>query len=226
MRLVGLTGGIASGKSTTSKLLRREGITVLDCDEIAHAVVRKGRWGWRRVVKEFGQEVLLPDGELDRKKLGQIVFDDASKRKVLNRATHIPVYAELLRQILWSWLLCKWLVVVDMPLLFETGSNKWLKPCVLVYTDQGTQVRRLIARNQLTPEEALKRVNAQMAMDDKLARADEVVDNNGGQEELEKQVVALATRLKSGAQWPGLLWSPVTVGGVLLVLAATLLRGG
>lgn len=78
-------------------------------------------------------------GELDRAKLGQIIFSDASQRRKLNAATHLPVYVELFRQVVVSWLMCKLLVIIDMPLLFETGSHKWLKPSVLVYTDQGTQ---------------------------------------------------------------------------------------
>ncbi|KAL0018856.1 hypothetical protein WJX79_010063 [Trebouxia sp. C0005] len=104
MIVVGLTGGIATGKSTVTALLRQHGVTVLDSDEIAHAVVRQGRWGYERVVKTFGNSILLADGDINRDKLGDMVFKDRDARRRLNSATHLPVAVELARQLAVEWL--------------------------------------------------------------------------------------------------------------------------
>ncbi|KAL6753365.1 dephospho-CoA kinase domain-containing protein, partial [Haematococcus lacustris] len=118
MKIVGLTGGIASGKSTATQRLRHAGIIVIDCDVIARECTLKGRWGFRQVVTAFGHGILDASGGIDRDKLGSMVFKDSSLRRKLNHATHLPVCCNLALQLTWHWLCCRRLVVLDMPLLF------------------------------------------------------------------------------------------------------------
>ncbi|GBF94146.1 hypothetical protein Rsub_07133 [Raphidocelis subcapitata] len=219
MRVVGLTGGIASGKSTVSaQLRRRHGFRVVDADAIAHAVCAKGRWGYRRVVAAFGGGVLRPDGELDREALAALVFSDAAARRRLQAATHPAVALELLRQVAAAWLSFRLVVVIDMPLLFETGSHRFTRPRVLVAADAATQLARLAARDGCGDAAARARVAAQMPLEAKARLADVVLDNGGPPEALAPQVDALAARLRRGALLPGLLASPL--GVVLAALAA------
>lgn len=177
MKLIGLTGGIACGKSTVAELFREQHITVIDCDLIAHDVVRRGRWGWRRVKAAFGPTVLLPNGEINRcahraaarspqalilsaeagtnhattavvcrAKLSEIIFNDAAARRQLNRAVHLPILIDLLGQLAGNWLRFRWAVVIDMPLLFETGFYRWTGPNVVVACNENVQVREKASR--------------------------------------------------------------------------------
>jgi dephospho-CoA kinase len=147
MKLVGLTGGICCGKSTVVRILRSldaggtaDGgpdapwgapgrLGIVDCDLIARDVVRPGAWGYRRVVRAFGPSILQEDGALDREKLGGLVFNDVSARKRLNAATHLPILVRMMTQILvlWVWKRCP-VVVVDMPLLYEIGFQRFTSP--------------------------------------------------------------------------------------------------
>ncbi|KAF5826803.1 dephospho-CoA kinase [Dunaliella salina] len=197
MLLVGLTGGIASGKSTVSKALREEGQAVVDCDAIAHAVTARGRWGFKRIVRAFGADCLTPEGEIDREKLGRLIFNSPVERRKLNAATHLPVGMELLRLVLWHWTKCTRVLYIDMPLLFETGAYKWMARNVVVLVDQDMQVSRLQARDQITTEAALSKVKAQMPVESKAARADHVIDNRGSVEQTKSQVSSLVQKLRS-----------------------------
>lgn len=213
MRIVGLTGGIACGKSMVSTRLRELGFLVLDADAVAHAVVEpvsavaaahalflllplavqpctplQGRWGYRRVVTTFGPEVLRPDGQLDREVLAELVFTHPSARRRLNQATHPAVGLELARQLLWAWLRGKRVLVVDMPLLFESGAWRLCSLCVLVTAGPELQLARLMARDGLPHDAAAARVAAQMPLEEKRRRADMVLQNDGSLEELQGQV--------------------------------------
>eukprot|EP00882_Tetradesmus_deserticola_P010993 GHRQ01011627.1.p1 GENE.GHRQ01011627.1~~GHRQ01011627.1.p1 ORF type:complete len:167 (+),score=46.77 GHRQ01011627.1:326-826(+) len=132
MLVVGLTGGIATGKSTVTRQLISLGVPVIDCDRIAHDTACKGSWGYRRIVAALGRDILDGRGEVDRARLGQLVFADAAARRRLNMATHAPVAWQLLRQLVGHWLRFRRLVVVDMPLLFETGTHKLTSSNVVV----------------------------------------------------------------------------------------------
>jgi dephospho-CoA kinase len=131
--VVGLTGGIASGKSTVSNLLRERSVPVIDADVLAREVVAPGTSGLRAIVSQFGAGVLLPDGTLDRKKLGGIIFRDATKRKVLNGIVHPAVRRAMLRDVVRCWWGGESVCVLDVPLLVEAGLWRWVGDIVVVY---------------------------------------------------------------------------------------------
>ncbi|TQD71688.1 hypothetical protein C1H46_042770 [Malus baccata] len=187
MRIVGLTGGIASGKSTVSNLFKEHGIPVVDADLVARDVLKKGTGGWKKVVSAFGEDILQPDGQVDRPKLGQIVFSNPEKRQLLNRLLAPYISSGIFWEILKLWMKgCK-VIVLDVPLLFEAKMDKWTKPIVVVWVDPETQLRRLMSRDRTSEEDAGNRINAQMSLDIKRTRADMVVDNSGSLEDLRVQ---------------------------------------
>eukprot|EP01024_Parvocaulis_polyphysoides_P034493 TRINITY_DN3052_c1_g1_i1.p1 TRINITY_DN3052_c1_g1~~TRINITY_DN3052_c1_g1_i1.p1 ORF type:complete len:218 (-),score=27.42 TRINITY_DN3052_c1_g1_i1:118-771(-) len=203
MLLIGLSGGISTGKSTVAKLLRQNGVTVIDCDEISKAVTKKGRWGWKRVVRVFGEQYLLQDeaskneaqqkiftkGELDRDALGKLVFGDEEMRRKLGKATHLPIAVNLALQILWKIGTCQTPIVVDMPLLFESGFYKWTSSNVVVWCDQEVQISRLAKRDDISNEEAVTKIKSQKSLEDKKNLADVVINNSTTLEDLELQVL-------------------------------------
>jgi len=198
MRVVGLTGGIASGKSTVSDLLRQLGAVVIDADRIARRVVEPDRRAWKRIVGRFGPEILLPDRTLDRKRLAERVFRSAQERRFLNRVTHPPIYWEILKSLARHWWMKTPLVVVDAALLFETPLRLFLRPVVVVYADPGTQLERLVRRDGIDREEAMRKIRAQMPLEEKKKRADYVIDNSGSLERTAQQVQDLWRRLAPG----------------------------
>ncbi len=200
MRVVGLTGGIASGKSTVSNLLRGLGAVVIDADLVARQVVEPDRRAWRRIVGRFGPEILLPDRTLDRKRLADRIFRSPSERRFLNRVTHPPIYWEILRSLARHWWMKTPVVVVDAALLFETPLRLFLKPVVVVYADPETQLERLIRRDGIGREEALRKIRSQMPLEEKRKRADYVIDNSGSLERTEQQVIALWQKLATDRQ--------------------------
>lgn len=222
MLVVGLTGGIATGKSTVTALLREQGVTVLDCDEIAHAVVRQGRWGYKRVIKAFGRDILLPNGEIDRDKVGEMVFSDKAARRKLNAATHLPVAIELARRIVLQWLKLRPVTVVDMPLLFETGASKLMWPKVLVTCSQEIEVDRLIKRDKCTRSQAEAKICAQMSLDKKKALSQIIIDNSGDQNHCKQQVEQLVCQLQGKYNWLGHATSPVVLIGVVVLVRRVL----
>ncbi|KAJ4727642.1 dephospho-CoA kinase family [Melia azedarach] len=187
MRIVGLTGGIASGKSTVSNLLKANDVPVVDADLVSRDVLKKGTGGWKKVVAAFGEDILLPNGEVDRAKLGQIVFSDSAKRQLLNRLLAPYISSGIFLEILKLWIKgCK-VIVLDVPLLFEAKMNKWTKPIIVVWVDPDTQLRRLMARDRTSEEDARNRINAQMPLDIKRNKADIVIDNTGSLDDLNEQ---------------------------------------
>lgn len=187
--IVGLTGGIATGKSTVSKLFAQKGVPVVDADVVARLVVEPDRPAWRDLVAFFGEEILLPDRTLDRAKLGALIFSDAAKRDKLNEIVHPQVRMEAERQI------AHFIeqdstrpVIYDVPLLIEAGYYKLVDKIIVVYVDPKTQLKRLQKRNNLTEAEAELRINAQMPIDEKLTFADYIIDNRGTIAETEMQV--------------------------------------
>jgi dephospho-CoA kinase len=190
MRLIGLTGGIASGKSLVSRQLQRLGATVIDADRIARDVVLPGRPGWEMIVREFGGSFIDSDGGLDRKALGQLVFNDPRALERLNRITHPLILAEVdrLLQIYRSG--PEGIVVLDAPLLFETGLDRLVDEVWVVVVDHQTQVKRLMERDRLTEQEAGQRIRLQIPLEEKASRADRVIDNRGSAAETERQVIS------------------------------------
>jgi len=190
MRLIGLTGGIATGKSTVARLLHARGATVIDADELAREVVRPGTAGLRAVVARFGDRILTADRELDRAALAAIVFADDAARRDLERITH-PRVTELMQQrIADAFARDAPIVVVDVPLLFETGREDMFEATLLVHAPADLQLRRISERDGLSEADARRRLDAQLPIDGKRQRATWVIENGGDLAATERQVAA------------------------------------
>lgn len=188
MTIIGLTGGIASGKSTVSRILERLGAVVIDADQLAREAVMPDRSAHQAIVAAFGEGVLLPDGTIDRTALGRIIFADPSARKRLEAITH-PAIRELAEQRLAELRRSGVSVAVYMAaLLIEAGATDRVDEVWVVYVDRETQVRRVMARDGLSRSEAEQRLAAQMPMEEKAERGQVVINNNGTPEELERRV--------------------------------------
>jgi len=201
MLVIGLTGGIATGKSTVSSLLKSYGIPIIDADVLARDAVAPGTTDLKKIVAEFGREVLLPDGSLNRPKLGEVIFNDEAKRKKLNNIIHPAVQRAMLWNVLKLWLRGEKLCVLDVPLLIEAGLWKWMGWVVVVYCSSQVQLTRLMERDSSTESAASSRLNAKMPISQKLAYADYVLDNSGTIKEAEMQVGALVKRLQRQTGW-------------------------
>ncbi|GGE76824.1 dephospho-CoA kinase [Priestia taiwanensis] len=189
--VIGLTGGIASGKSTVSTMLEEIGIPVIDADKIAKEVVEVGQEAYIKIVATFGEEILLPNGELDRLKLGAIIFNDAEKRKILNNIVH-PAVRECMNERKNRYLQAgEEAVVLDIPLLFEGNLTNIVDKVLVVYVDEEVQLDRLMKRNDFTKEEALARIHSQMPLKEKVSRSDEAINNNGSLEETKKTLMVI-----------------------------------
>ena len=178
MKIIGLTGGIASGKSTVTRTLVDLGAIIIDSDELAHNIMKPYKPAWKDIVKIFGTEILNPDETINRDRLGQIVFNDPDKLRELNQITHWRIaerYKEDLR------LLRKEkpeaIVVMEIPLLYETHAERICDEVWVVWVDRETQMERLMQRDGISREDALKRIEAQMDLDEKARLADVVIDN-------------------------------------------------
>ncbi len=197
VKKIGLTGSIATGKSTVTAILREEGFTVICADELARRVVEPGRVAFFEIVEEFGDEVVGSDGALDRKKLGAKVFSDRAARKRLEEIVHPQVSKEALFELEKAAKLKPDMpVIYDVPLLYEIGAEGDFDLVVVVHTEQKLQLERLMARDGLGREEALRRIATQMDIDEKAARADLVIYNTGTIAELEREAAKLAQAIK------------------------------
>lgn len=194
---IGLTGSIATGKSTVSKMLQDAGVPVVDADISAREVVMPGTTGLKQIAEAFGTDILQADGTLNRAKLGEIIFEDAAKRELLNQIVHPLVRADMLakRRILFSKGE-KW-VVFDIPLLFESKLTDLVDITLVVATSEETQLARLKKRNHLTEKEARLRIESQMPIAEKRLYADIVIDNDDSLATTRKQVDEFLQRLKS-----------------------------
>jgi dephospho-CoA kinase len=186
---LGLTGGIATGKSTVSAMLVRRGAKLIDADQIAREVVLPGSPVLAQVSERFGKAVLQEDGGLHRKKLGEIIFADPSARKELENILHPPIRMIMKERMrTWETEHPHDLVVVDIPLLFESNLQSMFSEVMLVYTTTEIQLERLMRREGIGMFEAQLRLKAQMEIDKKKTLADIVIDNSGTVEETEKQI--------------------------------------
>ncbi|RKS74430.1 dephospho-CoA kinase [Actinomadura pelletieri DSM 43383] len=189
MLKVGLTGGIGSGKSEVARRLAEHGAVVIDADRIAREVVEPGTPGLAAVVAEFGADVLLPSGALDREKLGRIVFADPDRLAALNAIVH-PLVAERAKQVM-DEAPADAVVVHDVPLLTENGLASQYDEVVVVDAPEDVQLDRLVARRGMTEEDARARMSAQASREDRRAVATHVIDNSGSLDALKAQVDAL-----------------------------------
>jgi dephospho-CoA kinase len=204
--IVGLTGGIGSGKSTVAEMLEKQGAAVIDADAIVHELQARGQPLVDEIAAEFGRGVLAVDGSLDREALGAIVFRDPDARQRLNRLVHPKVGAEFARRLQAAKEAGASVIVLDIPLLFESraaasggASAMHFDTTVLVWVPRETQIERQVARDGYAPDEAERRVAAQMPLAEKRALADEVIDNSGSLAATRKQVDELYARLAGRA---------------------------
>ncbi|NWS78056.1 DCAKD protein, partial [Crotophaga sulcirostris] len=213
MFLVGLSGGIASGKSTVVAVLQELGCAVIDADVIAREVVTPRSKAYRQIVRCFGTEILLENGEINREALGNIIFSQPEKRQLLNSITHPEIQKEMLKRILKYFVLGYRYVILDIPLLFETKRLvKFMKYTVVVYCDAPTQLSRLMQRNGLARAEAEARVAAQLPLDQKLQLATHIIDNSRDQESTRQQVLRLHAHLEDSLDF---LWARLALGTAL-----------
>lgn len=189
MIVAGLTGNIATGKTTVSRMFRKFGASIVDADQVARKVVEPGKPAWQRIVDEFGEDILLEDSRIDRKKLGDIVFSNSSKREKLNSITHPEITKEIRRQV--EELRkggCK-VVIIEAALIVEKGGMKGLlDTLIVVASDEALQIDRLRSRDNLGMKEAKMRIDSQMPLKEKLEHADFVIYNDGDMESTENQV--------------------------------------
>ena len=187
--LVGLTGGIATGKSTVSNMLRGLGAEIIDADQLARQVVEPGQPAWREIVEEFGRDVLTPDGTLDRKKLGAIVFANPEQRKRLEAITHPAIRARVKARV--DELAARGfagIVFYDAAILIEALGHQDMDRIVVVMTDEATQVARLRGRDGTDDAEGRRKIASQMPLGEKAKLADYVIDNSGDREATAEQV--------------------------------------
>lgn len=190
MYIIGLTGGIASGKSTVSTMLEELGAYIIDTDKIAHAVVMPKQPALLDIIDHFGLRVILPDGSLNRELLGDIIFKNPEERSCLEKIVHPYIEKQVNESIGQAEKLGHTVVVIDVPLLFEAGWQHRVDEIWVVYVDIKIQVSRLIARNQLTYEQAMERINSQLNIEEKAKRSHVVIDNALNRENTREQVNA------------------------------------
>lgn len=197
MKWVGLTGGIATGKSTVTDLLRQLGYSVIDADIVAREVVQIGSSGLKSVVSEFGTDVLALDGSLDRKKLGAQIFSDNQKRKKLEQILHPLIQArvqKLKEQLAQQGHL---LAFYDVPLLFENNLEDQFDYTIVVSAHSDLQTQRLMQRDNLSEQQALQRIKSQMELSEKSKRASFVILNNSNLSDLKNQLLQIVEKIKS-----------------------------
>ena len=200
---LGITGGYATGKSTVAGILRSLGVEVIEADELAHAAIRRGEPAWREVLGVFGPCVLRPDGEIDRKGLAARVFADAAERRALEAIVHPAVRESVRRRLAEIGRVePSAMVVLEVPLLFETGMDRGCDARVVVFVPEALQIERLMARDGIDREEALRRIRAQMPLSEKCARADWVIDNAGPLAATQAQVRDIYRRLAAAQVAP------------------------
>lgn len=192
MKIIGLTGGIASGKSTVSCMLRDLGCIIIDADLIAREVVEPGSKTLKKIAKIFGDTIFNNDGTLNRKALGNIVFNDRSKLESLNGLIH-PVIKETILQRIED---CRKsnensIVIVDAAVLIESGMDEIVDEVWLVYVDRDTQLKRLMERDSIECFEAIARIKSQMSVEEKIKKSNRIIDNSRGLEHTKDQVIKL-----------------------------------
>ncbi len=184
---IGVTGGIATGKNLVSKYFEELGAYVIDADEVYHKLIYPGKTLWRRLVEEFGSTIVHPQGMIDRKRLGDIVFNNKEALEKLNAITHNEIIKELDREAKKHEKDYK-IIIINAALLIEAGAEKLVDKIIVVWTDEKTQIERLTKRDNISKEEAKKRIRAQMPLSEKLKYGDYIINNNGSPEETKKQV--------------------------------------
>ena len=183
--IIGLTGGIASGKSLVSRTLEELGVKVIDADEIGREIMAKDALVKEEVVRVFGDEVLKEAGEIDREKLGRIIFRDLNRRRILEEILHPRIQAQMWEKVQD----CVGDVVLDVPLLIEKGEHEKVDVVVVVYIAREVQIQRLMRRDGISRDEAIMRIETQLPLEKKVFYAHYVINNNGSMEETREQAI-------------------------------------
>lgn len=195
---MGLTGGIATGKSTVAAMLSDLGARIIDADKVAHAVYREGKPAWHAILKHFGRDILLPDNQIDRRKLGQIVFQHPDQKVRLNAIVHPHVKTQIRKRIeALSREDPKAVIVLDVPLLIESAMDEGLSEIIVVYAPESIQMQRLMLRDGIEQTDALSRIRAQMSIEEKKQRATIVIDNSGHPKDTKRQTILAFEKIKS-----------------------------
>ncbi|XP_003465716.1 dephospho-CoA kinase domain-containing protein [Cavia porcellus] len=228
MFLVGLTGGIASGKSSVLQIFQQLGCAVVDVDVIARHVIQPGYPAHQRIVEAFGTEVLLENGDINRKVLGDLIFKQPDQRQLLNAITHPEIRKEMIKETFKYFLQGHRYVILDIPLLFETRKLlKYMKRTIVVYCNRDTQLARLMKRNGLSLEDAEARVQAQLPLKDKVRMASHVLDNSGEWSNTRRQAILLHIQLERSLEYLplrlGVLVGLAGIASLLYLLARCLL---
>ena len=195
--IIGITGSIGSGKTTVAKLFSRHWYSRIDADEIGHQIIKKNAAAYKKIIKNFGKDILDKNGSIDRKKLGNAVFDDHTKLKNLNSITHPIIINRIKKQIKETKEKCgdKTKIVIDAPLLLETKAKNLVDMIIVVSADKSNILKRL---NKKLPKEKIERIlKAQMPLKEKIKHADFVIGNNKGMGHLEKQVIKIIERIEN-----------------------------
>lgn len=198
MKVIGLTGGIAAGKSTVSAILNELDIPIIDADKIAREVVKVGKPALKEIEAVFGKDVIQQDGSLDRRRLGKIVFADPEKLKALNGITHRRIMKEILNRIeMYRKKMIYPVIIIDAALLIEAGIKELVDEIWLVVADENTQLKRLMERDKMSEDEALRRIRSQMPVEEKKKYANVMLDNNREVGCLREQVINELNRVNS-----------------------------
>jgi dephospho-CoA kinase len=190
MKIIGLTGGIASGKSAAARILKELGAIIIDADEVARHAVEAGKPAWHDIVAFFGREILNSDDSINREKLGLQVFSQPDYLKKLNEMTHPRIMDEIRSRIKNAAREHPdGILILEVPLLYETGMESLCDLVWVVWVDHETQIRRLMLRDGISRENAVLRIQSQMLLDEKAQRADLVIDNNGSPEKMKQFLI-------------------------------------
>lgn len=217
MFLIGLTGGAATGKSTTSKYFRELGVPVIDADEVAKQIVEPGQPAFNEIQETFGQSVIdQMTGKIDRSALMSLILEDEAKRKKLDEITHPRIFRRMIWQIAGFASKGHNYAVLDVPLLFEKKIlAKWFHKIIVVTCERDLQMQRLMESRQMTERESGKLIDVQMSLDQKAALANYVVENSGNFQDLKSQIVEIHTELcKSNLHWKIRVGLGLALGGI------------
>lgn len=218
MLILGLTGGIATGKTSASEYFKSQGIPIVDADQIARRVVEPGQAAYYEILRYFGHLNILErtSQSIDRKRLGELIFGNEQMRKQLNKSTHSYIRREALKELIRYFYQFRPIVIWDVPLLFEVGLNRVLSNTLVIACDQTTQLERLKQRDDIVDDQqALQRINAQMDLNEKCRRARFVIDNSGSKDILHKQLKEFFLTIQPNQMqtitWYVLLFIPVSL---------------
>ena len=199
MKVIGLTGGIGSGKSTVSQFLAELGAIIVDADKVGHEALKPGSEVWQQVVNEFGESIVVSSGAIDRAKLGELVFGNSEARERLNRIMHPSMYNMVKAQLEEYRRKGVKVVVLEAPLLLESGWTSLVNEVWVTVAPEATVLKRLRERSGLSEQEARARIHSQLPTEERMRHADVIIDTDGSLDELKEKVLGLWVRLNTGS---------------------------